>query len=224
MKLLAIETATEACSAALWVDGQTTQRFRIAPREHAALILSMCDELLADAGVARAELDAVAFGRGPGSFTGVRIAASAAQGMAFALERPVLPISTLAALAQGARRERGWERVLAAIDARMGEVYWATFSADARGLMVPNGEEAVAAPARVTRNAPGAVQGAGSGWQTYGAILSQATGITEWDGDRLPQARDVAELAVAAWARGEAVPPEQAIPVYIRDDVAHKKA
>ena len=221
MKVLALETATEACSAALWVDGSLVQRYRLAPREHAALILAMCDEVLAEGGVARGQLDAIAFGRGPGSFTGVRIAASVAQGIGFALDRPLLPVSTLAALAQGALRERGWTQVFAAIDARMGEVYWAAFAAGGDGRVAPLTGEAVAPPARV--GAFAGFCGAGSGWQSYGQLLADATGIGEWDGTRLPQAADVALLAAAAFTRGEAVAPELALPVYVRDDVTHKK-
>lgn len=224
MKLLAIETATEACSAALLVDETVVQRYRIAPREHASLILSMADEVLAEGGVSRSELDAIAFGRGPGSFTGVRIATSVAQGIAFALDRPVIPISTLAALAQGSRRERGWKRVIAAIDARMGEVYWAIYCADDSGLMVLRSTEAVSPPAHVTADGGKELLGTGSGWQTYGEILSHATGVGTWEGERFPQAQDVAVLGAAAFLRGEAVAPDQAMPIYVRDDVTHKKA
>jgi tRNA threonylcarbamoyladenosine biosynthesis protein TsaB len=222
MQILAIDTSTEACSAALFHDGVVVQRYRLAPREHAALILTMCDEVLAEAGVARAQLDAIAFGRGPGSFTGVRIAAGVAQGLAFALDRPVVAVSTLAALAQGAVRELGWARVLAAIDARMGEVYWGAFERGPDGLVVATHSEVVAPPQRV-QGTFSHTCGAGSGWQTYGEMLRETTGITEWDGERFPQAHDVALLGAAACARGEAVAADQAIPVYLRDDVTHKK-
>ena len=222
MRLLAIDTSTEACSAALYLDGEVVQRYRIAPREHAALILPMCEEVLAEAGVARSALDGIAFGRGPGSFTGVRIAVSVAQGLAFALDCPVVPVSTLAALAQGAIRERGWAKVLAAIDARMGEVYWGLFAGDADGLAVGVSAEVVTPPQYATVAVYDAC-GAGSGWQTYAEVLRDATGIGEWDGERFPQAHDVVLLAAAAFARGQAVAAEQAVPVYLRDDVTHKK-
>jgi tRNA threonylcarbamoyladenosine biosynthesis protein TsaB len=222
MRLLAVETATEACSAALYLDGVILQRYRLAPREHAALILSMCDEVLSEGGISRSRLDAIAFGRGPGSFTGVRIAVGVAQGMAFGLDRPVVPVSTLAAIAQGAVRERGEGRVLAAIDARMGEVYWGLFACGADGRVVAQGPEAVAPPGRVSGDL-GGWSGAGTGWHAYGDILSQGTGITAWDGERLPQAHDIALLAAAAFERGEFMAADQAVPVYLRDDVTHKK-
>src|SRR3569833_3307602 len=127
MKLLAIDTATEACSAALYLDGAVNKRYVLAPREHALLILPMIDELLRDANLSPLELDAVAFGRGPGAFTGLRIAAGVAQGIAYGADLPVVPVSSLAALAQGCYRERGVTRVLATIDARIGEVYWGAY-------------------------------------------------------------------------------------------------
>ena len=116
MKLLAFETATEACSVALWIDGDVRERFEIAPRRHAGLALPWADALLAEAGVAKSQLDAIAVGRGPGAFTGVRLAIAIAQGIALALDRPVVPVSTLAALAMRAPGDR----ILSAIDARMG--------------------------------------------------------------------------------------------------------
>ena len=105
MKLLALDTATEACSAAVWVDGAVLERYELAPRRHAALILPMIEAVLAEAGLSPPQLDAIAFGRGPGAFTGVRIAVGIVQGIAFAADLPVIPISTLAALALGAEQE-----------------------------------------------------------------------------------------------------------------------
>ncbi|MFA7617771.1 MAG: tRNA (adenosine(37)-N6)-threonylcarbamoyltransferase complex dimerization subunit type 1 TsaB [Thiohalomonadaceae bacterium] len=220
MNILAIETATEACSAALYLNGDVLSRHQIAPRGHADLILAMCDALLAEAGVAKRALDAVAFGRGPGSFTGVRIATGVAQGIAFALELPVVPVSTLATLAQGALRERGWTRVLAAIDARMGEVYWAPFKASASGLVEPAGDERVSAPDTVVLPNDGSWCGAGTGWSAYEARLPAQ--VVERDGERLPHAHDLALLAAAAYERGAYVTAAAAVPVYLRDDVTHK--
>ncbi|UCE90616.1 MAG: tRNA (adenosine(37)-N6)-threonylcarbamoyltransferase complex dimerization subunit type 1 TsaB, partial [Pseudomonadota bacterium] len=127
MKLLAIETATEACSVALAVDGDVRDRFEIAPRGHAGLVLPMAKALLAEAGLGLRELDALVFGRGPGAFTGLRIAAGVVQGLAYGAELPVVPVSSLATLAQGVSAQTGASDVLAVFDARMGEVYWGAF-------------------------------------------------------------------------------------------------
>jgi tRNA threonylcarbamoyladenosine biosynthesis protein TsaB len=223
MKLLAIETATDACSAALWVDGVLTTRHEVAPREHTRLILPMMDGLLADAGLRLADLDALAFGRGPGAFTGVRIAAAVIQGAAFAADLPVVPVSTLAALAQQGI-DAGSPRVLAALDARMDEVYWGAFQADAEGLAVPVGAEQVIAPDAVPIPEGDGWRGVGSGWAAYGDALRARLGnrVTEIDPDVLPAAAEVARLAVRDFAAGLAVPAEQALPVYLRDKVAEK--
>src|SRR3569623_782227 len=124
MNLLAIDTATEACSAALYLDGAIAARYALAPREHARLILPMVDELLREADIKPTQLDAVSFGRGPGALTGLRIAAGVVQGIAYGADLPVVPVSSLAALAQGCYRERGVTRILATIDAGIG---WAAY-------------------------------------------------------------------------------------------------
>ena len=171
MKLLAIETATEACSAALYLDGEVHPRFVLAPQRHAELILDMMDGLLAAAGIGLRDLNALAFGRGPGSFTGVRIAAGVIQGVAFGADLPVVPVSTLAALAQGAVRQTGHERILAGVDARMGEVYWGVYQADADGIVVLQGKEMVG-PVDVLSVPPrGTWFGCGSAWGHYAELL-----------------------------------------------------
>lgn len=224
MKLLALETATEACSAALYLDGEISERYQIAPRQHTALILPMVDELLAEAGLSPRQLDAIAFGCGPGAFTGVRIATGVVQGVAFAADLPVVPISTLATLAQGARREFGWMRVAAAIDARMAEVYWGAFEDDGAGIMHPVAEEQVVAPGQVPSLEGSDWYGIGSGWQSYANELSacQDGNLISTNGAYYPHAQDVATLAVAAYGRGETVPAEKALPHYLRDNVAKK--
>ncbi|MDM8563559.1 tRNA (adenosine(37)-N6)-threonylcarbamoyltransferase complex dimerization subunit type 1 TsaB, partial [Candidatus Marithioploca araucensis] len=141
MKLLAFDASSPACSCALYLDGEITERYEIAPRQHAALILPMADELLTEAGLKPIELEGIAFGRGPGSFTGLRIASGVAQGIAFAADIPVAPISSLATLAQAAYIENGAQKVLAAIDARMSEVYWGMYVIDKQGIMRCEGEE-----------------------------------------------------------------------------------
>lgn len=224
MRLLAIETATEACSAALWEDAIVGVRYRVAPRQHAELILPMIEELLAEAQWTRTSLQAIAFGRGPGSFTGVRLAASVTQGIAFGLDLPVARVSTLAAMARRAWRERAAGKVLTAIDARMREVYWGAFAVDSEGGVSSEGEERVQAPADVPIPASGCWLGAGTGWGTYSDILTQrAKGLLAGvDDSLLPSAEDVAALGAELLQRGEGVAAESALPVYLRDNVAAK--
>lgn len=224
MKLLAIDTATEACSAALYDDGAVVERYQLAPREHAVLILPMVDALLAEAGLALSGLDALAFGRGPGSFTGVRIAAAVIQGLAYGADLPVVPVSSLAALAAGTARERQESRVLAAFDARIGEVYWGAYQADAQGCMTLVGAEHVGPPQDVAGVPDGVWFGAGSGWGAYTDLLTRRLGarVTGYDAHCYPHAADVARLALAGLAAGHAVAAERALPVYLRDNVARK--
>lgn len=221
MKILALESATESCSVAL-LDGDAVHaRSQLAPREHAALLLPMVQEVLAESGLTLSALDAIAFGRGPGSFTGVRIATGVTQGLAFAADLPVLPVSTLAALAQGALRELGAQQVAAAIDARMGEVYWGLYRVQ-DGVMVLEDVEGVFAPALVPMPAEKGYTGYGSGWAAYGAVLAERCGITEYQDERFPQAEDLLPLAAAGWQAGLAVSAAEAQPVYLRDQVTHQ--
>ena len=220
--LLALDTATEACSVALLHDGKVISHYEVIPRLHAQRLLPMIKDLLAEAAVPLSALDAIAFGRGPGAFTGVRIAVGVVQGLAFALDRPVLPISNLAVLAQRAQREQGAKQVAAAIDARMDEVYWGCYRAE-NGEMRLQGIEAVLAPeqAALPVDASGEWFGAGTGWGTFAARL--AAQVTGQDPAMLPHAEDLLSLAGFAWARGEAVVADQAQPVYLRDKVAVAK-
>lgn len=217
MRLLAFETSTEACSVAVYVDGQVHERFGIAPRRHTELALPWADEVLAEAGVARSQLDAIAVGRGPGAFTGVRLAIAIAQGVALALDRPVLPVSTLAALAMQADGERR----IAAIDARMGEVYLGAFARDGDGLVALSEETVVKPDAAVVPGGDG-WHGAGTGFAAAeGALQARLTGrMAAVDAQALPHAADVARLAALAFARGEAVAAERIEPAYLRNDVA----
>jgi tRNA threonylcarbamoyladenosine biosynthesis protein TsaB len=225
MRLLAIETATEACSAALGVGGEILSRFELAARRHTELILPMCETLLRQAGIALADLDAVAFGCGPGSFTGLRIAAGVAQGIAFARDLPVVPVSTLAVLAQGAMARHGATHVLAAIDARMEEVYWAQYVRDSQGLARLQGAQQLLRPGSITPPARGLWYGAGSGWQAYGGELAAGLGgrLRGCDPGALPDARDLIPLAEQRYREGAAVAAEAALPVYLRDRVARKR-
>lgn len=226
VKILAIDTSTEACSAALLCDGEVTERFQLAPREHAALILPMVESLLAEAGLALGQLDALAFGRGPGAFTGVRIGTGVVQGLAFGADLPVVPVSSLAAIAQGTWRELGAERVLAAIDARIQEVYWGAYRRGDSGVMELSGQEIVCRPGEVPVPTDGGWFGAGTGWGAYGDELRARVGaaLDGCEAERFPHAADIAVLAVEGMSRGLAVPAEQALPVYLRDEVAWKKA
>ncbi len=225
MKLLALDTSTEACSAALWIDGEVRERYALTPADHGRHILAMVDGVLAEAGIDARELDALAFGRGPGGFTGLRIAAGVVQGLALALGLPVAPVSSLAALAQGAMRERGAAAVLAAIDARMNELYWGAFEADADGCARLRGEELLAPAAQIALPDAGSWWGAGSGWSAAAAELSARLGprLAGCDGDRYPRAADVAVLAAVACRAGRTVPADEAVPVYLRDRVVQAR-
>ncbi|WP_116828477.1 tRNA (adenosine(37)-N6)-threonylcarbamoyltransferase complex dimerization subunit type 1 TsaB [Pseudomonas syringae] len=220
--LLALDTATEACSVALLHDGKVLSHYEVIPRLHAQRLLPMIKSLMAEAGIAMSALDAIAFGRGPGAFTGVRIAIGVVQGLAFALERPVLPVSNLAVLAQRAWREHGVSQVASAIDARMDEVYWGCYHERA-GEMRLLGDEAVMAPelATLPAHASGQWFGAGTGWGYAERIPLSLAGH---DAAMLPHAQDLLTLATFAWHRGEALPADDAQPVYLRDKVATPKA
>jgi tRNA threonylcarbamoyladenosine biosynthesis protein TsaB len=225
MKLLAIETATEACSAALYIDGEIGLRYEVKPRGHSELILGMLDALLAEAGLAPHHLDAMAFGRGPGSFTGVRIATGVVQGVAFGAGLPVVPVSTLAALAQRAFREYGERRLLPAYDARMQELYWAAYEVNEEGLVRLTEPERVTRVEEIAPPAGTGWYGVGSGWAAYGETLLARFGdavVKGSDPTMLCSAYDVALLGVAGFERGEAVMPEAALPIYLRDKVAKK--
>jgi len=218
MKLLAFETATEACSVAVWIDGEVIERFEIAPRRHAELALPWADAVLAEAGIAKSAIDAIAVGRGPGAFTGVRLAIAVAQGVALALDRPIVPVSTLAALAlQG-----GAPRVLAAIDARMGEVYAAAFRCENGDAVLRDAERVVAPDRVVLPDDADDWVGVGTGFGAVDGALATTLGarFARIDAAALPHAADVARLAAHAFARGEGVAPERAEPAYLRDNVA----
>ena len=223
MRLLALDTATECCSAALLVGDRLFAREAELTREHAERILPMIDELLAEAAVRLRALDAIAFGRGPGSFTGVRLAASLTQGLAFGAGLGVVPVSDLRAVAQRAFDEDTTiTRALVCNDARMQEVYWGCFERDHDGLAVPRGSEGVAPPARVQLPSGwSAASGLGRGFTAY-PVLRRLAGISvrsPWD-RLLPRALEVARLAAPELAAGRLLGPEAAVPVYLRDDVA----
>lgn len=223
MRLLALDTATECCSAALLMEERLLTREVELPRGHAERILPMIDELLAEAGIGLQALDAIAFGRGPGSFTGVRLAASITQGLAFGAGLGVVPISDLRALAQRAFDEEGpVARALVCNDARMQEVYWACFERDDDGLARERSSERVG-PSESVQLPPGwpDAAGLGRGFNVHPALRT-LPGVTVSRGhDRLlPRAAEVARLAAPELAAGRLLGPDAAVPVYLRDDVA----
>ncbi|PKM13134.1 MAG: tRNA (adenosine(37)-N6)-threonylcarbamoyltransferase complex dimerization subunit type 1 TsaB [Gammaproteobacteria bacterium HGW-Gammaproteobacteria-3] len=225
MKLLAVETATEACSAALFIDGEVIERFQLAPQTHTRLILPMIDSLLAEAGLAARDLDGLAFGRGPGSFTGVRIATGVIQGLALGLELPVAPVSTLAALAQDYFDRQTDTFVFSAMDARMNEVFWGVYRKNSRGFAQLMGQESVGSAASVAFEAVHGA-GVGTGWRVYREVLSARLDgwVTEYESENLPRAGAIAVLGAEYFAAGLQVPVEQAQPVYLRDKVAKKES
>ena len=220
MKLLAFELATEACSVALWNDGEVAERFELAPRRHAELALPWAEALLAEAGIARSQLDAIAVGRGPGAFTGVRLAIAVGQGIALALDRPLVPVSTLAVLAMRA----AGPRVLAAIDARMGEVYLGAFER-VDGYVRALSDEVLGAPGSVPVP-EGEWHGVGTGFAAgEGALVQRLRGHTtshlvHVDDTQLPHAADLACLAAVAFEQGGAVAADAVEPAYLRNNVA----
>lgn len=220
MNLLALETSTESCSVALLVGDELTARSELAPRRQAERVLPMAESLLAEAGLARTQLDGIAVGRGPGAFTGVRLAVAVAQGLAMALDRPVVTVSSLAALAMEAPDDDA--AVLALIDARMGEVYAAAFRRTDDGLVAALDDERVCHPgALVLPDAP-AWNVVGTGWGEYADVIAPTLPAPPRSAEpqRYPQARHVARLAVPEFAAGRTLAPEQALPVYLRDKVA----
>jgi tRNA threonylcarbamoyladenosine biosynthesis protein TsaB len=220
MNLLAIETATEACSVALWIDGRVIERFELAPRRHTELVLPWIDGLLAEAGLAKSQLDAIACGRGPGAFTGVRLAVALTQGIALALDLPVVAVSTLAALALDAPANEG-EAILAAIDARMSEVYVGAFVRTG-DTIESLGAERLAPPSTVDGLPERTWIGVGTGFAAEAGALVARLGpqLLRFDDGALPHAAAVARLAVPAHARGETIAAERLEPAYLRDKVA----
>lgn len=228
MKLLAIETATESCSAALMIDGEVLSLSEIAPRRHNEIILSICEQVLAQGQTSLSQLDAVAFGRGPGAFTGVRLAASVIQGIALGQDLPVVPVSSLAALAQACLVENQAHEVLACIDARMQEIYYGHYKLSSDNVsdvdtMVLVGDEKVVPPNSLGTEVSDDCIGMGSGWKTYAQVLQETLGKSiAYNADAFPQAEYVAKLAQVYFAQGKSVSAVEALPVYLRDNVAEK--
>lgn len=225
-RILAIDTATEACSVALLNDQHIDALFELCPREHTQRILPLVQQVLTNNQLALTQLDALAFGRGPGSFTGVRIGIGIAQGLALGADLPLIGVSTLATMAQGAWRLTGVTRVLAAIDARMGEVYWGEYQRDEQGNWHGEESEAVLKPeAALARMAQldGAWATVGTGWQAWPLLQTDSTLSLTSAGVELPAAEDMLPLAQQALRNGATVAAEHAEPVYLRNEVTWKK-
>lgn len=224
MKILAIDTATEACSVALQHDNAVYSRFEICPQQHSQRVLPMIDEVLSEAGLTLSDLDLLAFGRGPGSFTGVRIATGVIQGLALGTQLPVAGISTLAAMAQQVIDETDACTVLCAIDARMNEVYMASYQVT-DGLACLAVPESVCAPdAAISALLPhGDFALAGTGWQAYEALSQVASQSDSKVSVLYPDAKFMLPLARQAFNNGEMVAAEEVSPVYLRDTVTWKK-
>ena len=222
MPLLAIETATEACSVAIYLDnGQVISRYQHSPRLQTQLLLPMVDELLAEAQLHASALSAIAYSRGPGSFTGVRIAAATAQGLAFGWDLPVIAISSLQALVQSAFRILEHRHVISVFDARMNEVYLGAYRVQA-GLMQAVIEERVCSPQQLSSIPQEDWTLVGDGASYLATIEPQINTIVASKADFYPHAFDVAVLAQQAWQDGLAQAPELALPVYLRDSVWQK--
>lgn len=222
-KILALDTSSDACSVAIWNEGEVLQDFQLLPRQHAQAILPQIKQQLARAGLTLKQLDAVAFGRGPGSFTGLRIAAATAQGLALARDLPVLPISTLQALAWSAQHHYYSRKILTLLDARMDEVYWCAWQGQDAGPVALMAEtlgkpESVLPP--VQGDQDWLLVGSGACYRERLSPLLQSQ-IQQEIPDLYPGAEAIVHLAQAAWEKGEAVDAAEGQPIYLRDQVTH---
>ncbi len=212
MKILALETATDPGSIALWLDGRVVARSCPDKLSNSATLLPTAETTLRESGIGFADLDAIAFGMGPGSFTGLRVACGVAQGLAFARDLPLLGVGTLEAMALAS----GGERVIVALDARMGEVYYGMF---VNG--VQQGDIGVHAPEVVPLPDSSDWLACGNGLAAYPALRERFSGVvTEWKPEIMPHAEYVVRLAAPRLERGEQIDPADAVPLYVRDKVA----
>lgn len=217
MKILALDTSTDYCTVALWRDGALDAREAPAGQRQSELLLPMVDELLGRGGLAVGELDGIAFGEGPGSFTGLRIACGVTQGLALGAGLPVVGISTLLAMAEAA----GAERMLCCLDARMGEIYHAAYERSGGGWKTLHAPS-LCAPEVAPALPAGQWTGCGSGFAAHAAALKHryGAGLSAVMPEVFPHAREIARLGAREFEAGRAVSAEQAVPVYVRDKVA----
>lgn len=221
--ILGIETATDACSVAIITPTQSCNLFVIEPQAHAKLLLGMIDQICAQAEVTLKDVDAFAFGCGPGSFTGVRIAASIVQGLAFGVNKPVIAVSSLRALAQQAFNVHAYEYIVAMLDARMQEIYCGSYKANAEGLVMPLSEDTLKKPDEFVVDVALPWVAVGTGIAAYGDVIKQHNlGLIIDTSILHPRAQEIVQLAADLYKRGEVLQPNEAIPSYIRNDVAKK--
>jgi tRNA threonylcarbamoyladenosine biosynthesis protein TsaB len=224
--ILAIETATDACSVAISVDGQISERYAIAPRQHSQLLFTMLEEILPGGNLAELGIQAIAYGCGPGSFTGLRVAASAVQGLAYSCDLPAIAVSTLTVLAQSALRgcyAGADDTVLCTIDARINEIYSAVYTYEDNLAVLREGPWACA-PADLSPAESGSLCAVGSGCHFLDQFpLWLQAKIRSCAPDLLPAAQDMIPLAIAKFHGGEVQYPWQVQPVYVRDEISWKK-
>lgn len=221
--LLAIESASQTCSVALLADEVLYEKISFTPNQHNELLLPMINDLLIESGKVLADIDAFAFGHGPGSFTGLRISAAIVQGLALSSDKPVISVSSLAVLAQSVFRQNGAKQVVTVMDARMGEVYWASYCLNKAGLMVLNGRELVCAPAEIPKLDVTDFVAAGDGVCYQHEIQAVNPMIHSWLTDCFATAQDVVTLAKAAYAKGDLLIADYAQPVYLKEEINWKK-
>ncbi|KZN60251.1 hypothetical protein N473_25045 [Pseudoalteromonas luteoviolacea CPMOR-1] len=219
--LLAIDASTEALSLALHFKGKTFTHFEVCPQQHSQKILPLVDALLSEANCTLKDLDGIAYGRGPGSFTGVRIGVAVAQGLAYSAGLKLHGVSTLQAMAQEALQTQGCDEVISAIDARMGEIYLGHFGKDEQGNAIAKQEEIVVKPDALHDSFNG-VNGVGTGWQTY-ADDAQRLNVSVIDSISLPNALYMLAIGDIAFSNGDTVMAQDAQPHYVRDTVTWKK-
>jgi tRNA threonylcarbamoyladenosine biosynthesis protein TsaB len=220
--ILAIETSSELASCALLRDGAVIARESSGVRTHSQSILPMIQEVLAEACIALRDCDAIAFGSGPGSFTGVRTACGIAQGLAFGAGLPVVPVVTLDAMALACHQQFGAAEVLAVLDARMGEVYWAQYQFDGASVPAPVLPPALSAPAAVAPQ--GAPLACGNGLSAYADVFADREFAAGAHAQVMPHAAQIAQLAAIAFAAGAAVSAAEAQPLYLRNKIAYTQA
>ena len=222
MNIFALDTSTEYCSLALWLDGEILSHSVLAGQKHSELVLPMLNEMLSEGGITLSHIDGFAFGAGPGSFTGLRIACGVIQGLAFALDKPVVDISTLEALAQ----QNGSAKVITALDARMGEIYFAAYTQKPNNQWIPILSPMLCRPELAPQLIGKDWVGCGSGFDRYPDLLRDVyhDQLNEILTGCYPHAREIAQLSIARFEQGSVLLPEQAVPTYIRNKVALKES